>query len=79
MFRFETLALTALLAIPVLGLWLRGDFTDEDAGIRLFWCLLAAWLAVSLLRYAATPRSPVAADEPADDPDEHDADHSTIS
>lgn len=57
MFRFETLALAALLAIPVLGLWLRGDFTDEDAGIRLLWCLLAAWAAVSLVRYAAIPRT----------------------
>lgn len=71
MFRFETLALTALLAIPVLGLWLRGDFTDEDAGIRLLWCLLASWAAVSLLRYAAIPRSPI--DDSAEDLDDNDA------
>lgn len=55
MFRFETLSLTALLAAPVVALWLRGDFTDYELAVRVGYCFLAAWGAVALVRYAAKP------------------------
>jgi hypothetical protein len=44
-----------LLALPVLALGARGDFSTDEVVVRLPWCLLAAWGAVALLRWAATP------------------------
>ena len=53
--RWDVLAVGFLLALPVLALGVRGDFTADDVVVRLPWCLLAGWAAVALLRYAATP------------------------
>ena len=73
--RWEVLAVSFVLALPVLALGLRGDLSAEDVTGRLLWCLAAGWGAVALLRWAATPRTPAgppraAADRtaPADDP-----------
>ncbi len=59
--RWDVLAVGLLLALPVLALGVRGDFTTDEVVARLPWCLLAGWGAVALLRYAATPpRTPPA-------------------
>ncbi|SNS49292.1 hypothetical protein SAMN04488107_2731 [Geodermatophilus saharensis] len=66
--RWDVLAVGFLLALPVLALGVRGDFSPDEVAARLPWCLLAGWGAVALLRYAATPpRTPPArrATEPA--------------
>ena len=55
--RWDVLAVGFVLALPVLALYARGDFTADDVVTRLPWCLLAAWGAVALLRWAATPPS----------------------
>ncbi|SDC50900.1 hypothetical protein SAMN05660690_1698 [Geodermatophilus telluris] len=74
--RWEVLVAGLVLALPVLALGLRGDFTADEVTARLPWCLLAGWGAVALLRFAATPpRTPpagrrTAVPSPADpDPD----------
>ena len=54
--RWDVLAVAFVLAIPLLALGLRGDFEWPDVVSRLPWCLLAAWAAVALLRWAARPR-----------------------
>jgi hypothetical protein len=67
--RWDVLAVSFLLALPVLALGLRGDLGAEDVVTRLPWCLAAGWGAVALLRWAAAPR-PSAGPSPADeDPD----------
>ena len=58
--RWEVLALSLLLALPLLALGLRGDLSVEEVTSRLPWCLAAGWGAVSLLRWAATPSTPQA-------------------
>ena len=55
--RWDVLAVSLLLAFPVLMLGLRGDFSVEDMTARLPWCLAAGWGAVALLRFAGRPRS----------------------
>ncbi|MGY1736666.1 hypothetical protein [Geodermatophilus sp. SYSU D00684] len=55
--RWDVLTAGFVLALPVLALYLRGDFTIDDVVTRLPWCLLAGWGAVALLRWAATPRT----------------------
>jgi len=55
-FRWDVLLVALVLAVPVLGLGLRGDFTTEEMVSRLPWCLLAGWAVVALLRAATTPR-----------------------
>ena len=64
--RWDVLAVGLVLALPVLALYLRGDFTIDEVAVRLPWCLAAAWGAVALLRWAGTPRRPPA-QPPADD------------
>ena len=69
--RWDVLAVSFLLALPLLALGLRGDLGVHDVVTRLPWCLAAGWGVVALLRWAATPRpsatsSPVPADEDAD-------------
>ena len=65
--RWDVLAVSFLLALPVLDLGLRGDLGVHDVVTRLPWCLAAAWGVVALLRWAATPRpSAPSADEDAD-------------
>jgi hypothetical protein len=57
-----------VLAIPVLLLGLRGDFTAHEVVTRLLWCLAAGWVAVSVVTWASTPPpappKPKAAAEP---------------
>jgi hypothetical protein len=63
--RWDVLAVSFLLALPVLALGLRGEFTVEDILGRLPWCLVAGWAVVALLRWASQPRTPAADAEPA--------------
>ena len=58
--RWDVLAVSFLLALPVLALGLRGDLTAHDVVTRLPWCLAAGWGVVALLRWAGTPRPPAA-------------------
>ena len=55
--RWDVLVVGLVLAIPVLGLGMRGDFTVAEVTSRLPWCLAAGWLVVSLIRFAGTPRT----------------------
>ncbi len=64
--RWEVLAVSFLLALPLLALGLRGDLGTHDVVTRLPWCLAAGWGAVALLRWAGTPRPP-AGSSPADE------------
>ena len=64
--RWDVLAVSSLLALPLLALGLRGDLGTHDVGTRLPWCLAAGWGVVALLRRAATPR-PSASPAPADE------------
>jgi hypothetical protein len=57
-FRWDVLLVGFVLALPVLALGLRGDFTTEEMVSRLPWCLLAGWAAVALVRAVATPPKP---------------------
>ena len=59
--RWDVLLVALVLALPVLALGLRGDFTTEETVSRLPWCLLAAWAAVALLRAVAAPPTPAPA------------------
>ncbi len=63
--RWDVLAVGFVLALPVLALGLRGDFTADEVAVRLPWCLLAGWGAVVLLRFAATPPTPPDSKRPA--------------
>ncbi len=56
--RWDVLLVGFVLALPVLALGLRGDFTAEEVTLRLPWCLAAGWAAVALLRFATAPRTP---------------------
>jgi hypothetical protein len=68
--RWEVLVVALVLALPVLALGLRGDLTPQDVVVRLPWCLVAAWAAVGLLRWALTPpRSAERADPAVGDPE----------
>ena len=64
-FRWDVLLVGFVLALPVFALGLRGDLSTEEMMIRLLWCLGAGWVAVALLRYAITPRTPARAAKPA--------------
>jgi hypothetical protein len=44
-----------VLAIPVLLLGMRGDFTAQEVVTRLLWCLAAGWVAVSMVTWASRP------------------------
>jgi hypothetical protein len=59
--RWEVLVAGFVLAVPVLLLGLRGDLSADDVAVRLVWCLAAGWVAVTLMRFAAAPRTPAAA------------------
>jgi hypothetical protein len=67
--RWDVLAVSFLLALPVLALGLRGSFTVEEVTSKLPWCFAAGWAVVALLRWASQPRSssPVVVDVRADD------------
>ena len=47
-----------VLAIPVLLLGLRGDFSAEEVLTRLLWCLAAGWAVVAVIRLASAPPAP---------------------
>jgi hypothetical protein len=64
--RWDVLAVSFLLALPVLALGLRGDLGVHDVVTRLPWCLAAGWGVVALLRWAAPPR-PSTPSSPADE------------
>ena len=55
-FRWEVILVGFVLALPVVGLGLRGDLSTEEVMTRLLWCLGAGWAAVAVLRFASTPR-----------------------
>jgi hypothetical protein len=57
-FRGDVVVTGFVLAIPVLLLGLRGDFTAHEVVTRLLWCLAAGWAAVALVRFASTPPVP---------------------
>jgi len=63
--RWDVLAVGFLLALPLLALGLRGDLTVDEVAARMPWCLAAGWGVVALFRWAATPRRPAHATEPA--------------
>ncbi|MBN1091596.1 hypothetical protein JKP75_02795 [Blastococcus sp. TML/M2B] len=56
--RWDVLLVGFLLALPVLALGVRGDFTAEEVALRVPWCLAAGWAAVALLRWASAPPAP---------------------
>jgi hypothetical protein len=58
--RWDVLVVSFVLALPVVGLWLRGEFSVEELTGRLPWCFVAGWAVVALLRWAAQPRTPTA-------------------
>ena len=59
--RWDVLAVSFLLALPVLALGLRGSFTVDEVTSKLPWCFAAGWAVVALLRWASQPRTSVAA------------------
>jgi hypothetical protein len=71
--RWDVLAVSFLLALPVLALGLQGSFTLDEVTSKLPWCLAAGWGVVALLRWASHPRSSVAAPAAKDVPAEEEA------
>jgi len=67
--RWDVLAVGFLLALPVVALGLRGGLPLDEVALRLPWCLAAGWGAVALLRWAGTPRRPVAAADREPEPE----------
>ncbi|SHN65007.1 hypothetical protein SAMN05660350_01296 [Geodermatophilus obscurus] len=67
--RWDVLAVSFLLALPLLALGLRGDLSAHDVVTRLPWCLAAGWGVVALLRWAATPRPSAPSSPAAEDAD----------
>ncbi len=63
--RWDVLAVSFLLALPLLALGLRGDLGTDDVATRLPWCLAAGWGVVALLRWAAAPRHSPTDEDPA--------------
>ena len=54
-FRGDVVVTGFVLAIPVLLLGMRGDFSPHEVVTRLLWCLAAGWAAVAVVRLASTP------------------------
>jgi hypothetical protein len=54
-----------VLAIPVLLLGMRGQFSAQEVLTRLLWCLAAGWAVVSVIRLASTPPAPKKPAKPA--------------
>ena len=66
--RWDVLVVSFLLALPVLALGLRGEFSVEEVTGKLPWCLAAGWTVVALLRWASSPRTaPARTGVPAED------------
>ena len=55
--RWDVLAVSFVLALPLFALWLREEFSTEEMIGRLPWCLAAGWAVVALLRWASQPRT----------------------
>jgi hypothetical protein len=64
-FRWDVLAVSFVLAVPLLALGLRGDLGTQEVMSRLPWCLAAGWAAVGLLRWASQPRGTTATSDDA--------------
>ena len=71
--RWDVLAVSFLLALPVLALGLRGEFTLDEVTGKLPWCLAAGWGVVALLRWASQPRTPARSATPDAAPAEDEA------
>ena len=56
--RWDVLVVSLLLALPVLALGLRGEFTVEEVTGKLPWCLAAGWAVVALLRAVVAQPAP---------------------
>jgi hypothetical protein len=56
--RWDVLLVGFVLALPVVGLGLRGDLSPEETMTRVLWCLAAGWAVVAVLRLAVTPPAP---------------------
>ena len=54
-FRGDVVLTGFVLAIPVLLLGMRGDFSPHEVVTRLLWCQAAGWAAVSVVRLASAP------------------------
>lgn len=54
--RWDVLGAALLFAVPVLLMGFQGALDGDDVIARLPWCLLAGWVASSVLRAAFTPR-----------------------
>ncbi len=63
--RWDVLAVSFVLALPLLALGLRGDLSVEEVTGRLPWCLAAGWGVVALLRWAAQTGTPAASTDEA--------------
>ena len=77
--RWDVLLVGFVLAVPVLGLYLRGDLSAEETMTRVLWCLAAGWVAVALVRWASTPRTPAPRPRVVSvplEPPAHDGEHS---
>jgi hypothetical protein len=71
--RWDVLAVSFLLALPVLALGLQGSFTVEEVTSKLPWCFAAGWGVVALLRWASQPRARAGAAAPHAVPAEDEA------
>jgi len=71
--RWDVLAVSFLLALPVLALGLQGTFTVEEVTGKLPWCFAAGWGVVALLRWASQPRARGGAADPHPAPAEDEA------
>lgn len=65
--RWDVVVVSFVLALPVLALGLRGEFTIAEVTDKLPWCFAAGWGVVALLRWASQPRTHAPATEPAQD------------
>ena len=71
--RWDVLAVSFLLALPVLALGLRGEFALEEVTGRLPWCFAAGCAVGVLLRWAPRPAPPPRATDPHSAPAEDEA------
>ena len=71
--RWDVLAVSFLLALPVLALGLRGSFTVDEVTSKLPWCFAAGWAVVAVLRWASQPRASAATSAAKDVPVEDEA------
>lgn len=63
--RWDVLGAALLFALPVLLMGALGQLDLDELTARLPWCLLAGWIASSLLRAAFAPKPPAPGRGPA--------------